>query len=206
MPTKKRYVETGTVKHDASGIKVPYEFDRDEKVFRATYAGQTYTHKEAVALEHLVHEAIGDSLNVPWMPIIRVTPLAPGVSGQVKSNFVGFQMERLWIAQFPDRGYKSCQWDGAEKGYLLVWCRTFHWDEKLRGPFTVPRTVKEYNNIHYYLPHTEELWARLQELEAKIIELHKHLTALFEDANVVNMLLNTSPLLSLPFALEPIEQ
>ena len=205
MATKKRYVETGTVEHTASGISVPYEFDRDEKVFRAPYAGKTYTHKEAVALEHLVYEAIGDSLNVPWMPIIRVTPLAPGVSGHIKENFVGFYMERLWIAQFPDGTYKSCQWDGAEKGYLLVWCRTFHWNEQLRGPFSVPRTVREYSDVHYYLPHTEELWIRLQELDARIVELHRRLKTLLEDTNVVNMLLSASPLFSLPFAHEPVE-
>jgi len=199
MPAKKRYVDAGEITHRSSStIKVPIQFDRNELRFRASYAGKNYEHENAKELYKLVYQAIEESLDVPWQPVIQVKPLSPyGQSSMVDPCFVGFKIERFWTTRFPDGAYKSCQWDGKEKGYLLLWCRDFYWDKEKYGPFNPPVKVQSYGDITYYVPYSEETWDRLMFLQEKIKELRGQLLSLFETPEKLDRLF-TSSILALP--------
>lgn len=197
MPVKKQHIDAGEVRHKLANINVPYTFDRNELVFHGTYAGTSYSHKEAAHLEGILYKAIEDSLNISWQPVIKVKQLTPDMRMSSNENFVGFNLERMWVARFPNGTYTSCQWSAQEQNMWLAAARSFTWEESLQGPFLVPVVYKRYNDTIYYLPYTEELWARVQALEATIKELRTQLLGMFEDVNVVELLLRAPSLLRL---------
>ena len=81
---------------------------------------------------------------------------------------------------------------------MLLWARQFYWDNERHGPFIVPTMARSYNEVTYYLPYSEELWAKLDYIREKIKELRTMLMGLFESDEGVQFLLSSDWQLSLP--------
>lgn len=195
---RKRHMETSTVTHQAANLSVQVYYDRQELLFHASYAGQGYQAKTEDVVRNLVYEAILKTLDVPWQPVIHIRPLSPymHLSNKEREEFVGFDLERIWVTKLLD-AYKSCQWNGKETGHLLTWCKPFQWEEERDGAFSPPCHRVWYSDTDYYLPYSEELWEKLQYMQQKIAELRRELITLFEDQAGLDRLM-TSPWLALP--------
>ena len=190
MGARKRNIDVDPVKH-RTGISVPVTYDRTDLRFRATFAGVSYEEREQATLNGKVHKAIEDSLNMEWTPIIKIKEVKPFVSSRDEDEyFIGFKIERFWLARFPDGTYKSCQWDGKEKGYLLLWCQSFSWE---KGEFVPP--TKDY--YYFYLPYTDEIWDQLAVIQEVIRTAKIRFKAFFETPEGLGRLLS-SHLLALP--------
>lgn len=198
MPTRKRQVEMSVVEHHADNtIRVQVYYDRTNQVFHATYAGEQYIDKIESMVRNLVYTAIEKSLDVPWTSAIYIKQLKPFANSMGDEYFIGFEIDRMWVARFPTGQWKTCQWNGRETGHLLSWSKSFAWDTERDGPFVPPCQRVWYSDTFYYLPYTDNLWEKLQYMRQKIRELRAQLLALFGSQEGLDQLL-TSPWLTLP--------
>src|SRR5260370_24456760 len=136
MVARKRQVEMSEVQHRSANLSVMTYYDREKKEFHGTYAGKPYCALTEDEVRKAVYAAIEESLNVPWTPIIRISPLKPLTHNDRDAEYyIGFRLNRQWVTQFPGGQYKCCeQWEGNERGQLLNWCKDFAWSADRDGP------------------------------------------------------------------------
>jgi hypothetical protein len=183
--------------YEPANISVPVTVDRDSKRFKASFAGQTYEDADGKALEGIVLAAIKEALQVAWFPIIQVIPVSSNTNyGDPRDETIlGFDIDRKWVALFPDGTYKEVSWhaQGDKEQYRLQWSKPFDWKQEKLGVFEPPCIFHGYGGRNtYYHPYTEQLWDRLQLLQEKIKELRSQVLELLGTPDGLNFLMTSA--------------
>jgi hypothetical protein len=207
MAASKKTIQVSTITYDLANVSIPVTVDRDTKFFRATFAEKTFEHADGNTLEQIVLAAIKASLQVEWHPIIQVAPISSNSRYGVPRDetILGFDIERKWVALFPDGVYKEVQWDaqGDKEQYRLQWSHCFDWSREKLGAFGPPCILRGYGGRDtYYLPYTERLWDRFQVLLEKIKDLRTQILTLLGTQDGLEFLMTAAFPLALSDASE----
>ena len=182
MVSSKHISRVGYIEYKPADIRLEKKFDNTDNVFRATYGGTTYEHKDGAELERIVRDAIIDSFQIEWQPIIAVT-----TANRYKSNgTIGLESERLYLAQIPSKGLMSAQWSTPPEQRLLG-SLSFFWDEVGYGAFHLPTSrVNHYTqNSTFYYAYTDELWQQVQDLQEYIEQTRTALLVLLSRPELI---------------------
>jgi hypothetical protein len=180
-----RNKQVGSIEYKPANIKVPLVFDSKERMFHVTYAGTPYSDVNARDLEATVLAAIKNSLQVTWLPIIEITPVYKRVLASFPDeDLLGIELDRRYIASFPNVGYKTVHWGCPPDDRIQV-SRPFGWDEKVDGPFALPTSKRHHAQLICYHAYSETLWNQLQAFREVIRLLRTQLlTALQTEAGI----------------------
>ncbi|MBO0794325.1 MAG: hypothetical protein J2P36_25710 [Ktedonobacteraceae bacterium] len=164
MPKGRKTIPAGTIDYTEANIHVPVTVDRDTGQFRATFGGEVFEHTERRGLNKVVFDAIKKATQLTWTPIIELEPLNSSHVNLSHDAIFAFALERKWITRLPDGSFKEVQWDaqGDKEKYRLLWSHPFRWE---KTDFTLPHVWRRYEKVTCYLPYSEQLYKRLQELQ-----------------------------------------
>lgn len=148
-------------RHNKRGVSVALFLDRNTHEFFFDFLQERYTKPSLAELHKLAYEVIERETALTWAPMITVEKLTPFV--QSDQTFIGFTIDRSWIARKANGNWLESQWDTRENG------DTMHDRETWASNFYIGRNVKfdrlpYYGESKYYLPYSEALWTGLEKL------------------------------------------
>ena len=161
-----------TWKHEKRGVKLDLFLDRNDHTFFCEFQKEIVREPSLAALHHTIRRTIESSCALKWLPMVTVTRLKP--FAQDGDQFIGFTIERSWIAQKADGNWLQCSWEHNDTDEdREMWASSFWLGHGVHGStFTLPyygaKNVFHRDYDHFYLPYTEELWVGLDELLEKL--------------------------------------
>lgn len=179
MPRALKPQKLDSFTHRSYGVTVDLMLDRNSHDFFFDLGGNTFRAESMSDLTRKAREAIAESHNLTWLPMITVTRLEPFAC---RTNaFVGFEYDRSWIARKVDGKWLQCSWVNYERenpNEALRWSHDFYPGRKVTA-FKLPSHGEDRDDAKtFYLPHSDELWHALEIVCDKITELRKRLDAL----------------------------
>lgn len=190
MPSRqyRKPIQVDTVTYKPAGITTSIYLDRNTLTFFADFMDQHFSSITAEEVKTQVYQTMVKVADLVWQPVIEVEKLAPFQGG--KTPFVGFLLDRFYVARRYDGTYAKVQWhrsvpmtgissaDDDGQGNWLHWAETFYWT-KDQGEFNPPTFFDRAGDRgKYYLPYTDPLWEGLQHLQQAIGELDDRLDSL----------------------------
>lgn len=188
----KKTTRVGSIKHTGTGMIVQLNVDRDSRLFSAEVAGERFEHAEGAVVERLVLEAIERAMDIPWMPIIVVSPWQQNGS---EYKVFGFHAARIYVADLPNHvGWRETQWHAKDNKQRLAWSKGFIW-QRSDGVFNPPCVRRGYSgNTTHYLPYTDAVWDRLVTMQQQIERVSVEFAAILESPEVMIRLASVLPL------------
>jgi len=188
----KKTTKVGMITHKGAGMHVQLNVDRDSRRFWAEVSGVRIEHADGKEVERLVLEAIEQSMDIPWTPVIAVSPWAQ--SGSEYKVF-GFHADRIYIANLPNGvGLRQSRWDTKDNKQRLAWSQGFAWRPE-HGTFNPPCVYRGYSgSVYYYLPYSEPVWDRLVFIQKQITRVAADFAAILESPDAIARLASLIPL------------
>lgn len=200
--------KVGDYRHEKRGVTVELFLNRNTHEFYFDYQHQRYTKPALSDLKHCAREVIEAGTSLTWVPMITVEKLEP--FARTDDTFVGFTVDRSWIAQKANGRWLEANWgDEVDSADMMRdrehWARSFYVDHRVTA-FALPH----YGDNTYHLPYSVPLWEGLQTVLAHIRALRTSLHHLLTTpeghqrvAQAAGKRLSASVMLALPPSPEP---
>lgn len=172
MPRALKPYKVDEYRNNKKGVIVELFFDRDSKEFFATYAGKQLRKPSINELRAAMHAQVEATVKLVWIPMITIDRITP--FGNSNGAFVGFDIERQWIAQTLPGFWVSLLWETYERTDKDTFIKQFYPAQAVRSAFKLPCHAEDC----FYLPYSEQLWKGLSEINEAILKLRDGLNKL----------------------------
>lgn len=167
-----------------AGISVELFLDPNDYTFTATFQGEPFTDPALASLRETVEKGISASLDLPWQPVIQIQrgiwTRHYGTNDVPGENGLAFELQRFYAAQRADGPVIYCDWntEAVERPRLA---------DKLKFSgknFDLPvwNGLSVKDSEYVWLPYTEDLWAGLLTIQAKLKLLRTTFDGLLKDS------------------------
>jgi hypothetical protein len=179
--------------------------DRNKLDFFFELGGNTHRAPSIDELRRKCRLEIENQSNLEWQPIIAIRRLTPFASQN--RNFVGFVLDRFWIAQKPDGSWAKHRWD-PEGGSLAPATDDLRREWAYSSTaFAKTFALYEYDDKNilrdertFHIEYSDEAWAKLKLISEQIRVLANRLDELMMTREGVEQLkaLTVTRLLAAP--------
>ena len=169
---------------DRLGVKVSLCFDKNRADFCFELGGTTFRAPSIAELRRLAHDQILATYDLTWLPIIEVKRLNPFANKS--RTFVGFNLDRFWIAKKNNGDWVDHQWEELEEGQPIPdpevarrdWISNSHYFAA--STFKLDTLQADYRGDadSYHLAYSDAVWDNLQRIVDQIEVLRDRLNAL----------------------------
>jgi hypothetical protein len=179
-------------KHDKHGSVVDLMLDRNDHTFFCVFQGKRLTQPSLDQLRREICKAVESSFDLTWIPMITVTRLTPFHRNH-DSVFVGFELNRDWIAKRQDSKWLIAQWTSlnGETDHRTEFARELYIGRDNMSDFSLPykghSSVTSYDS--YYIPYTDDIWEAMQLIKQRIQDIRDQLHRLLTTEEGIKFLM-----------------
>lgn len=151
-----------------NGTEVPLMFDRNDLTFFSEFGSKKFMGKTAAEVQAEVMKHISETQEIEWKPVIQVSPITPFQSEH--KTFVGIEIDRYYVAMFPDKDWRTLRWDDYNEEPNGMWGETTIGGMRVRRATrhnyganleVLPSSTDHRREPVHFLDYDEDVWASL---------------------------------------------